>query len=107
MIDWAKFASFHLGDGTVGGRRLLSPPTFKELHTPAPRETYAGGWIISNRLGRGRGPVYEHAGSNTVWFVIIRLFPNQQYGVLVACNAGGPPGEAACTFVANALQALG
>ena len=106
VIDWARFAAFHLGDGTVAGKPLVSPPTFGRLHTPAPRADYAGGWLISNRLGRGNGPLYEHAGSNTVWFAIIRLLPRRDFGVVVACNAGGPPGETACTLVADALQAL-
>ena len=104
--DWARFASFHLGDGTWAGKRILSPETFKGLHTPAPGTNYTGGWLVSNRLFRGNNPVWEHAGSNTYWYAIIRLYPRQGFGVLTACNAGQPVGDAACKRVADLLQTL-
>lgn len=106
VVDWARFAAFHLGDGAAGTRRLLSRETFAELHTAAPGQTYAGGWLVSGRARGGLGPILEHAGSNTVWFAIVRLFPRANFGVLTACNAGGPVGESACTRAADALQAL-
>ncbi len=104
--DWARFASFHLGDGTWAGKRLLSPETFKELHTPAPGNNYAGGWLIGGRSLRGNNPVWEHAGSNKFWYALIRLYPRQGFGVLTACNAGEPIGDAACKQVADLLQRL-
>ena len=105
--DWAKFASFHLGDGaTPTGQRLLTAESMAKLHTPDPGKTYAGGWVVSLNRDWANGPVLEHGGSNTMWLVTVLLMPGQQFGVLVACNGGGTHAQTACQEVSKSLRKL-
>src|SRR5205807_7129269 len=46
--DWAKFIALHL-EADAGQPRMLKPETFKILHTPAPGQDYAMGWIVTQR----------------------------------------------------------
>lgn len=103
--DWARFAAFHLGDGSFEGRKLLSKGSLEKLHTPAPGRDYAGGWIVSDHRAWADGPTWEHAGSNTVWFAYLMLAPRRHFGALVASNAAGRA-EVACLKVADALLEL-
>ncbi len=106
LVDWAKFASFHLGDGSANGRRILRPETLRKLHAVSPGEDYAHGWIVPNRNARPNGPTWEHGGSNTVWFAMIVLAPERRFGVLAATNAGGSFPQRACLEVVEALEKL-
>ena len=103
--DWAKFASFHLGDGSSEGRRILSKETFDKLHTPTSGQNYAGGWVVSDHRAWADGPTWEHAGSNTVWFAYVILAPRRRFAALVASNAADRA-EIACLKVADALRGL-
>jgi CubicO group peptidase (beta-lactamase class C family) len=87
ILDWAKFAVAHLRGERPGGK-LLSPSTFRELHTPAAGGDYAGGWMVLDRAWAG-GKALNHAGSNTMWYVNAWLAPARDFGVLVATNVGG------------------
>ena len=105
--DWAKFASFHLGDGaTPTGQRLLTAESMAKLHTPDPGMTYAGGWVVATNRDWANGPVLEHGGSNTMWLVSVLLMPGHQFGVLVACNGGGAYAQTACLEVSKSLRKL-
>ncbi len=100
--DWAKFAQAHLrGEkGESGG--ILTPETFRYLHTPIMGGTYAFGWILVNRPWGG-GRVLTHAGSNTMSFAVIWLAPVKDFAVLVATNQGGEAAAKACDDAATAL----
>ena len=105
--DWAKFASFHLGDGaTPTGQRLLTAESMAKLHTPDPGKTYAGGWDVATNRDWANGPVLEHGGSNTMWLVSVMLMPGHQFGILVACNGGGSYAQTACHDVSKSLRKL-
>jgi CubicO group peptidase (beta-lactamase class C family) len=93
LRDWAKFALLHLA-GARGDARLLKPQTFSKLHMAPLGQVHGMGWIIVNRPW-AKGRALTHAGSNTMWYAVVWLAPEKDFGVLVATNLGGGPAEAA------------
>jgi CubicO group peptidase (beta-lactamase class C family) len=97
--DMAKWARFILDSGRVGGKRLLSEATFKELLTPqviAPRDiysttslvrphffTYGLGWFLHDYQGQA---VAMHTGSIDGMSALIGLIPERRLGVYVLAN---------------------
>jgi len=104
LSDWARFASAHLRGAQGKDGPLLTSKTFTRLHTP-PVEgaNYAFGWIVgaNPRLGRLLG----HAGSNTMWYAVIRLAPDRGVGVVVTCNAADEEAQAAVEETVRKLLA--
>ncbi|MEO1039855.1 MAG: serine hydrolase domain-containing protein [Pseudomonadota bacterium] len=79
--DLARFLSAHLA-GATGDERYLSAESWAMLHAPIGEEAYAMGWGVS---GAGR---LSHAGSNTMWFVRMAIWPEQGEGAIIALNEG-------------------
>ena len=101
ITDWAKFVSLHLA-GEKGGSKLLKAETFKKLHTPVGK--YAMGWGVDKRDWAGKsGRVLHHAGSNTMWFAVVWIAPDENFAILVMCNKADPAAQKACD---QAVQAL-
>lgn len=110
ITDWAKFITLHLrGDAANPHRKvsLLRPETFDFLHRPAegPGQVYACGWGVMEEPATAgaaqRGRMLVHDGSNTLWYCIVRLEPDRDWAVLVACNQGGTHGLAASKTAAS------
>jgi CubicO group peptidase (beta-lactamase class C family) len=99
--DWAKFAALHLGHQS-GSSAILKPSTLETLHTPPPGREYAGGWMVCERSWAG-GIAFNHAGSNTTFYVTAWLAPVRNFAILVATNQGGKEAEEAND---KAVQAL-
>ncbi|MFQ3594397.1 MAG: serine hydrolase domain-containing protein, partial [Gemmataceae bacterium] len=90
--DWALFAQDHLA-GAKGKGKLLKPETYKRLHQVQKDETYTlGGWAYELDGGT---VVLTHDGSNGGFYCSAALLPGVDLGVLVVCNQGPKPGEAA------------
>jgi CubicO group peptidase (beta-lactamase class C family) len=99
VSDMAKWARFILDSGRVGGKRLLSEATFRELLSPqviAPREiystmplvrphffTYGLGWFLHDYQGQA---VAMHTGSIDGMSALIGLIPDRRLGVYVLAN---------------------
>ncbi len=97
--DMAKWARFVLDSGRVGGKRLLSEATFRELLSPqvvAPREmystmtlvrphffTYGLGWFLHDYQGQA---VAMHTGSIDGMSAILGLIPERRLGMVVLVN---------------------
>jgi CubicO group peptidase (beta-lactamase class C family) len=97
--DMAKWARFILDSGRVGGKRLLSEATFREVLSPqvvAPREmystmtlvrphffTYGLGWFLHDYQGQA---VAMHTGSIDGMSALIGLIPDRRLGVYVLAN---------------------
>lgn len=94
--DWAKFVTLHLR-GARGDAELLNREMFKKLHTPPEGSPYAMGWL-AGPSPLGKGIALNHAGSNTMWYALAWILPEDSVAVVVMCNQGGPdgPGEKAC-----------
>ncbi|MCZ6785211.1 MAG: serine hydrolase [Proteobacteria bacterium] len=87
LRDWARFVAVHMDGGRAAGG-YLREETFRVLHTPLDGQDYALGWIATDRPWGG-GRVLTHAGSNTMWYVVVWMAPMRDFAVLVATNQGG------------------
>ena len=94
ILDLAKYAAFHLA-GARGKGVILKSDTFKKLHTPGPNQAYAMGWMVVRRPW-AKGNALTHSGSNTMFYAVIWIAPEQDYAVVVATNAGGDAAGLAC-----------
>jgi hypothetical protein len=65
----------------------LRAETLARLHRAHEGETYAAGWICGERDWAG-GRILVHNGSNTYWFCVVFLAPEQQRGFFAASNIG-------------------
>ena len=92
LEDLLRWADFHLGDGS----ELLSSESFAKLQDAAvainARQSYAGGWIVDpSGGGIGAGPLVWHNGSNTMWYALLMLFPDNDGAIVMASNDGDMP----------------
>lgn len=88
--DLARYALSHLR-GLRGEDDLLPAAVIRELHTSAPLDDgppYAGGWVLETTADGL--PVHWHNGSLGVFFSMVRLVPDLDWGVVVIMNAGSP-----------------
>ena len=101
LDDLARFAIFQM-QGERDGGLLLKPETFRKLHTPPDGGDYACGWISVNRDWAG-GKALTHAGSNTMWFLVMWLAPEKNFAVIAATNIAGDGAAKGCDEVAAAM----
>jgi CubicO group peptidase (beta-lactamase class C family) len=78
LVEWGRFLRAHFA-----GSPMLSPSTRERLHRPA-KNGFAMGWLSRSYNGKR---MLLHTGSNTAWFAQATLFPEQQVGIGVVCNA--------------------
>jgi hypothetical protein len=98
--DMSKWMRFVLDSGRVGGKRLVSAATYREIFTPqvvAPPDmypttaitrphffTYGLGWFLHDYQGQA---VAMHTGSIDGMSAIIGLVPDKRVGVYVLANS--------------------
>ena len=88
MEDWIKYLQLHLRGKAADTPGLkLSESSFEYLHKPQENQRYAGGWIVLRRSW-SQGPIYHHNGSNTYWYCVVFLAPEEGRGFFAASNLG-------------------
>lgn len=103
MPDWIKYLRFHLqlahrqrmlsrdedtaADPAPNNPISIGHESIAFLHNPAEGQTYAGGWVCSERSWAG-GKIMTHNGSNTSWYCVVFLAPEQGRGIIAASNYG-------------------
>lgn len=87
ITDWAKFIIDQLRGG-MGKSALMTPETYRTLHTPPFGDDHALGWLAVTR-DWGGGAVLNHTGSNTMNYANTWLAPTRDFAVLVCINQGG------------------
>ncbi|MHC4955207.1 MAG: serine hydrolase domain-containing protein [Planctomycetota bacterium] len=103
LRDWGKYIALHLQGARDGKQRLLlQRKTLRHIQTPKKGETYACGWVVTQRPW-GDGDVLMHNGSNTMWYCVVWIAPKKDFAVLLACNQGGNTAAKACDEGAGAL----
>lgn len=102
--DWAKFIADQLR-GARGEPALLQPASYRKLQTPLFTETYALGWVVTQRSWGG-GTVLNHAGDNTMNMANVWLAPRRDFAVLVCINQGGKTAFQASDDACSALIRL-
>ena len=100
LRDWARFVGLHLDAGDE--LDYLSASSYRTLQTPLPGSEAALGWFVTERPWGG-GAVLNHAGSNTMWYVVVWMAPLRDFAVLVATNQGGDRAEKAAGVAVDEL----
>jgi CubicO group peptidase (beta-lactamase class C family) len=104
LRDMSQWVRFQLGDGTFGGKRLLSARRFAELHSPqvviplvegselSPEAnpesnmmSYGLGWFVQDYRGR---LLVHHGGNIDGWRCQVYLLPKAKIGLAVLSNLG-------------------
>jgi CubicO group peptidase (beta-lactamase class C family) len=85
--DLARYADFHL-QGLRGLDGWLKAETIRRLHRPPVNErpAYAGGWMVEEPLGEKVR--HWHEGSAGTFYAGIALYPNDNFAIVSASNAG-------------------
>jgi CubicO group peptidase (beta-lactamase class C family) len=97
--DLARWVRFHLGDGRVGGRRLVTAAGLRATHTPQmviPLEesehalhpdtvqlSYGMAWVVHDYRGHG---LVSHAGAIDGFRAHFTLVPEAQLGIVLLNN---------------------
>lgn len=107
MDSWSRFVAEILR-GARGNGTLLKPETYRELLKPL---GYTKGcWSSSGEDPAGNAVSLEHSGSNNSNFSIVRIYPAENFAVLVATNQGAAqsdtPGNLACHELLNRMVQL-
>jgi CubicO group peptidase (beta-lactamase class C family) len=103
LQDLATYAAFHVA-GELGRGRLMTPATFKKLHTDIAGQNYALGWGVASRSW-ANGLTLSHAGSNNQWYSVIWLAPNKDAAMVALTNMGGNAARDATDAVIGKLVA--
>jgi CubicO group peptidase (beta-lactamase class C family) len=80
--SWMRFAQLHLGQIP---NNFISEKTLDQLHTSSTNGPYAGGWLVAQRDWAG-GRALNHGGSNTMFYALTWLAPEQNKGFLITTN---------------------
>jgi len=86
LHDLAKFGQAHI-DGLTGQSDYLSRGTFETLHK-ARLENYAMGWIEPSNSLFPDTKVFWHNGSNTYWYALLYVVPEENIVYALATNSG-------------------
>lgn len=95
----ARYLMLHLGNGVIGGQRVVSASYMEEMRTlqaslPEPDgsirviDGFGLGWQVGTYAGAA--PLSAHGGGydgTSAWFA---LLPDQQAGIALLINGGGP-----------------
>lgn len=84
--DYCRFLQDHLRAGKAADS-LLKPGTYDKLHTPAFGDEMAAGWVVADR-GWAGGVALNHAGCNTMNYVVVWMAPAKDKAVAVFLNVG-------------------
>lgn len=100
LDDIARFALAHMKGEREGG--IVKRETFRKLHTAPQGGDYAFGWGCSKTPQAGT--LLSHAGSNTMFYLLMWVAPEKDLLIITAVNMGGDPAEQATLDVTRALR---
>jgi CubicO group peptidase (beta-lactamase class C family) len=99
--DMAQYLRFQLGDGTFGGKRLVSAAALRQTHTPqilmsggeggegdslTRFSTYGMGWMVQDYR---RNLLWQHGGNTDGMTTAMGMLPDSKIGVVVLSNMYG------------------
>jgi CubicO group peptidase (beta-lactamase class C family) len=102
--DLARYGQWHLREEGPLDPPLIKPQTLRRLHGTGEPDGYQLGWQRVTRSWAGSQAIY-HNGSNTMFYAVLWLAPQRDFGVAVAANQGGSEAEEACDAVAGKMVA--
>jgi CubicO group peptidase (beta-lactamase class C family) len=98
--SYAKFVQMHLR-GLRGASALVSPETFRHLHTPD--EGYAYGWGVQQFEG---ATASVHSGSADTFYAVVVLQAERDLAVATVTNAAGERAQKAAVELTRELVQL-
>ena len=101
--DMAQYLRFQMGDGTFGGKRLVSAAALRQTHTPQMLmgageggegagdsltrfSTYGMGWMVQDYR---RNLLWQHGGNTDGMTTAMGMLPDSKFGVVVLSNMYG------------------
>ena len=102
LADFARYAAFHLRAAKGDGAGLLRPTSIGKLHSDPYGQEYGLGWAVVERNWAG-GSALTHAGSNTYFYAVVWIAPEQDMAMMVATNRWGDEAVAASNDTLLAL----
>lgn len=88
VADLLRFAAFHMGDGTVGGERVLSPESLAQMQTPQVRVNADGEWGLGWSLGHAGGVrTIGHNGATNGFQAYLVAVPQRGYAITMLTNS--------------------
>lgn len=87
LSDLVKWGQFHLQASRGDQTGLLSTQSCHIMQTPM-AEAYGLGWVIETTDTQGQS--IWHNGSNTMWYTVLRLFPERQIAIAISTNVFAP-----------------
>ncbi len=100
--DWAKFITMQL-EGENGGSTLLTPESFKMLHTAPFNDGYALGWGVENDPLWTNGVILTHGGSDLVDLAEVWMSIKDNFAVLVTTNIDSESAQMATEDINDTL----
>ena len=100
--DFARYATFHLRAAKGDGAGVLRPASIAKLHSDPFGQEYGLGWAVVERNWAG-GKALTHAGSNTYFYAVVWIAPEQDMAMIVVTNRWGDEAVAACDDTLLAL----
>jgi CubicO group peptidase (beta-lactamase class C family) len=98
--DMLKWVEFQLGDGQWHGQPVVSPGQLTQMHSlqmaigssldnpRSPLQGYGMGWFVSDYRGHY---CVDHGGNIDGFTAMVRLFPQDQLGIVVLSNLANTP----------------
>src|SRR5260370_2112736 len=86
VSDLLKYLQFHLDNGKVNGRQLISTAQMQQLHRPVTVSgdgAYSLGWTVEHHRGHA---VLQHGGAITGFTSMMVLIPETKTGLVVLNN---------------------
>jgi CubicO group peptidase (beta-lactamase class C family) len=100
--DWAKFIAMQL-EGENGGSTLLTPETFKMLHTAPFNDGYALGWGVETDPLWTNGVILTHNGSDGVDLAEVWMSIKDNFAVLITTNIDSEAAQMATADITDKL----
>jgi CubicO group peptidase (beta-lactamase class C family) len=88
LVDWARFAAFHLAGARGEAAPLLTLPSFAKLQTPVDF-SHALGWYAVSRPWAGSPLALNFISRDRSSYALAWVLPGKNAVVLVAVNQGG------------------
>ena len=92
VLDMAQWIRLQLGEGEIGGKRLISSELIQETWTPQIEigngVSYGLGWMLREVEGR---KVIEHGGMIPGFSAQVSLMPEENLGYVMLMNQGESP----------------
>ena len=105
LTAFARYVSAHL-TGERGGSSLLKAETWKRLHSDVAGQGYAFGWVVFTQPW-ARGPILNHAGTNTNNYAVMWLAPERGIAMVIATNVGQDENNSIARVNGIANQGIG